>query len=341
MLKKLLKGCLTIAMVSALAIPAMADSGFNGRVRGSVVQTSVKDGGSVLNFESDARLGGHVSGEAGSYTATGYVELEIDYRDDSATHRTNVRDLRVELANDSMSIRLGRQYPYGIAKGMAWAYGNIYNSYWAGESVNNARADYLKVGLKEVGLTAILGMNNYNSSDDPTGDQYQETTFGVVFSKGFGALSLAVEYTSQSRAIDTEYGDGAVEKSANDGYALANMALAVGFSLNEQMGLAFNYDSKATTEGTDGAEEVKATSMEFWFDLGLDDTMGVSIGYGTGSEDTGDDNPTTTTMTNLTFSKNMGAAVLYASYIANTEKDDDDGTDAGDSTIGGGIHIGF
>jgi hypothetical protein len=327
-------------MVSALAIPAMADSGFNGRVRGSVVQTSVKDGGSVLNFESDARLGGHVSGEAGSYTATGYVELEIDYRDDSATHRTNVRDLRVELKNDSMCIRLGRQYPYGIAKGMAWAYGNIYDSYWAGESVNNGRADYLKVGLTDLGLNVILGMNNYNAATDTTDDQYQETTFGVVFSKGFGALSLAVEYNSQSRAIDKEYQD-ATEKNKNDGATLANMALAVGFSLNEQMALAFNYDSQATKSGLEGAEEVKATSMEFWFDLGLDDTMGISIGYGTKSEDDGSENLEAMTMTNLTFSKKMGAAVLYASYKATTDKDDDTALDAGSSTMGGGIHIGF
>ncbi len=340
MLKKLLKGCLTIAMVSALAIPAMAESSINGRVRAWVENTAVKDGKSLTQMDADGRFGGTVTGEAGDWTGEGFVQIGLD--PDSDPDAWSMRNFTVALSNDAMKIKLGRQYPFGIAKGQAWTAGWVNDSYWAGESVENARADYLTVGLSQVGLTVIFGMDNFGSeTDDVTGDEYNMTTVGAVFDKSFGALGLAVEFTSQSFAIDEEYGDSTA-KGKYDGTGLTNLALAVDFALNEQMTVAFNYDSQ--TKGKDfvgGTDDVTTSSMEFWFDMGLDDTMGISIGYGMKAVADGSDNTTNSTMMNFGFVKKMGVVKAGLGYIANTEKDDDTGVDAGDSALAFGFQAGF
>jgi hypothetical protein len=339
MLKKLLKGCLTIAMVSALAIPAMADTAINGRVRAWVQNSSVKDGASLTQMNADGRFGGHVTGEAGDWTGKGLVQIGLD--PDSDPDAWSMRNFTAGISNDSMDITLGRQYVFGIAKGQAYTMGFVNDSYWAGETVYNARSDFLTVKLTDLGLKIIFGMDNFGSeTSDTTGDEYNMTTVGVVYSKSFGSLGLAVEYTSQGFAIDKEYGDS-TEKGADDGRAVSDLAVAVDFAISDAMTLAFNYDMATDQSGVSGSDAEVSSSMEFWFDMGLGDGLGLSVGYGMKGVAVGSADPTNSTMTNLGFTKAMGMMKAGVGYIAKTSKNDATGLDSGDSKIAFGFQAGF
>ncbi len=358
MLKNIVKSCLITAMVCSMSAPVIAAdvaATVNGRTRTWLENTAVKDGAKTMQFKADGRLGASVSAKSGAWTATAFQNMDLD--SDAGTASPTIREQKISLENDAVSVTIGRFSPYGVSKGMAYVYGATYDSYWAGENMLTTDiADHLTVGLKDVGLTLIVGMNNYRAdvSDpvDGTVDPYNETVMGASFSKAFGPLDLAVQYATAQTKIDDKDSDydatgDAGKDSFWDGASYTNAALGVGFAINDKMGVAFNYEATNKKSGVSGADAIKTSVMELWFDVGLDDTMGISIGYGMKQTKDSSSKKTNATMTNATFSKTLGIAALYLSYQATTEKDDDivvatgKKTDAGTSATAAGIEISF
>jgi hypothetical protein len=320
MLKRMLKSCMVVAMVGAMAAPVMAAdvaATVNGRTRTWVESVAVKDGGSTMQMKADGRLGASVSATSGAWTVTAFQNMDLDSDSDNAN--PTIRDQKITIGNETMDITLGRFSPYGISKGMTYAAGPIYNAYWIGENVPTTDVtDHLTVSLKEIGLTAILGLNTYDAGNAT--DERDEMMVGVVYGKQFGAVDLAVEYLSASSKVD-EYG-GEVD-GQYDGAKFSAMALGVDFAISETMDVALNYESNSSTSGIDGADADKNTAMELWFSMGLGDGSGVSLGYTTVSSDDGTEEKGASTIMNVAYSAKLGIATLYANYLAETVKDDD------------------
>jgi len=337
----MLKSCMVVAMVGAMAAPVMAadlNATVNGRTRTWLESVAVKDGGSTMQFKADGRLGASVSATSGEWTVTAFQNVDIDSDSDKAS--PTIREQYITIGNETMDITLGRTAPYGISKGMTYTAGPIYNAYWIGENVPTTDVtDHLIVNLKEVGLTVILGMNDYNEAD-ATGDARSETLVGLVYGKQFGAIDFAVEYLSASSKVDEYAADGQVD-GAYDGGKFSALALGVDYAISETMDVALNYESNSATAGNDGAEADKNTAMELWFSMGLGGDSGVSVGYTTVSSDDGSAEKGTKTITNLAYLNKVGIASLYANYLIETEKDDDDATDTSVTTIAVGAAVYF
>ena len=347
MLSKMMKAALTAALLSALSIPAMAadmTGKVNGRARAALVQTTIKDGASTMDMAGDGRLGYEMSSTDGDWTATGYVQLGLG--DDGAV---SLRDAKVTLENASMAITAGRQYPWGVTNGNKYLTDNIGDIYWAGEYVTrNVRDSFLKVGLKDVGLSGVLGMNP-QTVDDTTTDAYNETVFAALYGTSMGALSINASYISVSGAIDEKQANTAGKDSSVDGYAQSSIAVGVGFAISETMSIALNIDSISVQAGGNPKPKVVSDQyMALIFDLGLSESSGVTVAYNTYSQNDGSSNPLAKTAIVAGFNKSLAGASIYVQYFSETEKDDDlDATtglpvaDAATSKVGAGVTYNF
>jgi len=340
MLKKLLTGCLTIALATAMAVPAMADAKVEGRVRSYYTQKTVTKkafeaskayGGSVTEMAADARLGASLTGEAGSFTGTGYVLYDSSVSEagkaTSGNHAVTSEYLReawISLSNEMFTVKFGRTLPFGTYYLPKYAEFVVpTNTFWVGENVNNNRADYLVFTLNNIGpgkLGIVYGANAYGTSTaDTTGDGYAESTMGVEYDGAFGPVGVQFQYTTQSRAVDDVQGDG-VKKTANDGASLTLMSFAVSYAITEMMGVGLNYESKSTTAGTSGAKPESWTTMELVFNLGLDETMGLSLITGTNTylatPDTKAKDARVKSETGVSFAKTLGVVKTYAGYYS-------------------------
>ncbi len=342
MLKRMLKNYLIVATACSVSAPVIAAdvaATVNGRVRTWVEQVAVKDSTSTMQMKADGRFGASLSATSGAWTVTAFQNMDLDSDTDATSDAVNptILEQKITLENESVAITLGHSAPYGVSKGMAYGVGPIYSGWWVGETLQTTDvADHLLVGLKDVGLTVILGLNNYDSG---TTNVRNETVTGLQYGNTFGAVDLGVQYISSSSKVDS-VGVGTVD-GAYDGQKFSALALGVGYAISDKMGVAFNYESNSKTDGTAGAEADKNTMMELWFDLGLSDASGVSIGAGTATNDNGTANKGAKTHTNLTYSNKVGIADLWASYLATTEKDDDTATDTGTTTVAAGMRVEF
>jgi hypothetical protein len=263
MLKKLLTGCLTIVAAAALAVPAMADANVTGRVRAYLAQqsntTAGESTGSAMQFQSDSRIQFNGSAEAGSFTGTAKLELDMGGNDggtdslgkaDKAAAPT-VRQAWVKLANDTFSVQLGRDQPFGVYLLPKYAeYVVPTNTFWVGENVNNNRTDYLILGLPNVGpgsLNIILGMNSYGLEDTSADTKYSEQTVAATWKGAFGAVGLQLEYASQSQSVDTSDGSKFAGTSGgdHDGASLSLLAFAVSYDISDLMAVGLNVESKS------------------------------------------------------------------------------------------------
>jgi len=340
MLRYIVKSCLVAAMAVAMAAPVMAvEAKVSGRTRTWLEQAAVKDSTTTMQFKADGRLAASISGKAGDYTVTAFQDFNID-SDANATSPT-IRFQKVTLDNDSFGVSLGYFSPYGVTRGMKYAPDVIANAYWVGENLMTTDvADHLTVDLKSAGLTAILAMNNYKNSDGTTKDARNETILGAIYSGQFGPVDLGVEVLSGSAKID-EKDSQALKSGQYDGQSFNAVALGVGYGISETMGIALNYESNSKQSGVSGSTAEKNSIMELWFDLGLGNETGISVGYGMKDYDNGSPNKTKSTMTNLTYAKTMGMATIFASYNGTTEKDDDTSTDTATTTVGAGVVVVF
>ncbi len=342
MLKKLLKGCLTAAMVTAMAVSVSAETTlkWSGNAAATLEQTTtVVDGGdgvTVMDMYSsgDLDLKASVAGDQW----TGMAKIEMDF---NAAGVSAVDDLYVEMQSDALTIMFGENDIIGIGQGGDYL-GEIDNTLGWGDGDEIPGEDgWLQVSLNEVGLKVFLGLNHVDPDDDATGDAYDRTAFGVTFAKSFGMIDLGFQYVSLSTKRDENNGSAVAEESKYDGLTATEMALAVTANISEKMAVSFNYVADAYTAGTDGADEVKTTTMALFFDMGLSDTMGFTVHYGQESEDDGAV-VTTQTVLHGTLKVTTGGVDHYVAYesikdASDADGDDDDTT----STFGYTMKVGF
>ena len=350
MLRRIQKIVMIVAVSCSLSAPVFAAdvaATVNGRVRSWLEQVAVKDGTSNMQMKADGRIGASISATKGSWTATAFQNMDLD--SDAGVASPTILEQKITLGNESIDVTLGRSAPYGVSKGMAYGVGPIYGGWWVGETLQTTDvADHLIVTLKGVGLTAIVGMNYYDSADS-TNDARNETVTGLVFDNTFGVVELGVEFIYSSSKVDAKDTNGvrAANGGSYDGQKFSALALGIGFAITDKMGVAINLESNSKTDGTVGAKADKNTMAELWFDLGIGDASGISVGAGTATNDDGSTNKATSTHTNLTGSIKIGIADLWASYLATTRKDDDidattgTATDTATITVAAGLRVVF
>ncbi|MBT4088790.1 MAG: hypothetical protein HN580_19205 [Deltaproteobacteria bacterium] len=335
--------CLIVAMVCSMSVPVNAadiSARINGRTRAWLENVAIKDGPSTTQIKADGRLGADIKAVSGSWTVTAYQDIDLDSDESQAS--PTIGEQKITLGTDNLDITLGRFSPYGVTKGMKYAIGPISDvaSFWVGENLPTTDfTDHMVANLKDVGLKLIVGLNNYHAADSTT-DARNEIVAAAVFGKEVGPVDLGVEVISASTTID-EKDSNAVKNGTYDGQIFSALALGIGYTISKTISVAFNFESNSNTAGTTGAEADKNSIMEIWFDFGLDDTSGISIGYGTKANDNGSANKGQSTLLSLSYLKRLGIAGLYANYLAATEKDDDTATDTATTTVAAGLKINF
>jgi len=222
MLKKLLTGCLTIAMIGAFSASAAADTSFKwtGNVSASLIQDTAKE--ATTDAESVTEMNMGVTGDldfiatvtGDVWTGTAHVEMDIADAVDGLTFD----DVYVTMENESMEITFGEVDLVGLYYG-GNALAEIDPTYGAGGNGSYAPNEqgWLQLNMKDVGLKLMLGINEVDDDADATGDQYNSTSYGVTFEKSFGDLNLGVQYVSSSYKIDEKNGDHAAADSKFDG----------------------------------------------------------------------------------------------------------------------------
>ena len=341
----LLKALITTAILSGFAITGWAaemTGKVNGRARATLVQESIKDGASTMDMDADGRLGYEMSTTDGQWTGTGY--LQVNLASDGTLY---LRDANVTLENQTLSVAAGRQYPWGVTVGNKYLTDNIGDIYWAGEyATKNGWDSFLKVGLKDVGLSFVLGMNpQTDGAADLTpavDDVYNETVAAAIYSTSMGALSINASYISVSGEFDEKAANPAAKDSAVDGYAQSSIAVGVGFAISEMMAVALNIDMLTTKAGGSPApDDVKDQYMALIFDRGLSETSGVTVAYNTYSQDDGSDNPLASTAIVAGYNAVVAGTSIYLQYFSETTKDDDVLIDSAVSKVGAGMTYGF
>jgi len=350
MLKKLLTGCLTIAMIGAFSASAAADTTFTwtGNVTANFIQKSHTDATSdaeSLSYNdmyasADLDLSVKTAGDVWSSEAK--IELDIDYGGsdqvkefkESDYQHISVDDLYVVASKEGLSITFGEFDPFGIGKGDTYV-ADIDDTYGAGGigSVFDEKG-LVMVSLTDVGLNLIVGMNKVGDVSDTTKDVASETTFGAQFSKTFGDLALAVAYYGQSRSVNDKDADATTDY-INDGFSASELALAVQYTMGD-MAFTLNYTSQSNKDG----REVKNNNsyIELLFDMGIGDDMGLTVGYDLVAEKQDDGTNTVKTTKNQLIASLMfklGPVENYITYESSTNKTDEDNSETGsDSMVG-------
>ena len=345
-------------MPGAFSASASAEAEFTwtGDVTGSLIQTSTKaettgDSETLTYMDmvasADLELSVKVPGDV--WTGEAKFELDLtagnteDDNEEILTSAVNVDDLYVVASKEGLAITFGEFDPFGIGKGGEYL-GEIDDTEQAGGFGAFSEKGLAMVGLTDVGLNLILGMNKVGDADDK--EVASETLFGANFDKAFGDLAFAVSYYSASRSINEDDGD-ATKDSDNDGYSASEISLAVQYTLG-QMAFALNYTQYNDKDGGPEENENKDTYMGLMFDMGLDDGMGLSVAYETvkATNNTGATNAkdidTDKTLLNVTFQFMLGPVTNYVAYQATTSKKDIDDNEAGTTAkLGYSMRVAF
>ena len=340
MLNKFMKAVFTTAIVSSMTIPVLAaDMGgkVNGRARATLIQESVKDGASTMDMAADGQLGYEMSTTEGQWTAKGTVQLGLE-----SDNTVILRDVFVTLENGSMEISAGRQYPWGVTVGNKHLTDNIGDIYWAGEYVTaNGWDSFVKVGLKDVGLSLVLGINP-QTTDASADNVYNETVVAALYSTSMGALSINASYISVAGSVDEKQVNTVGKDSAADGYAQSSLAVGVGFAISDRMAVSLNIDMITAKEGgTNAPDPITDQYMALIMDMGLSESSGITLAYNTYSQNDGSDNPLAKTAIVAGYNKTLAGADIYIQYYSETEKDDDTATDAATTKVGAGMAYNF
>ncbi len=351
MLKKLLKGCLTAAMVTAMAVSVSAETTFTwaGNAEGTLLNKTVSPGGgdavTTMDMAASGDLDLAVAVGGDQWTGTAYLDLDFDAAD------TGVDDVYVEMSNDALAISFGEFDPVGIGQGHAYT-GEIDESYGAGGNNETPNEQgWLRLKLNDVGLSVFLGMNaeTEDDGDDSVAGadegNYSTTAYGVVFQKSFSIIDLGVQYVALSSARDEADGDVVAEDSKWDGLVTSELAFAVTANFTDMMALTLNYASDTYTIGGDGVDAFSSTYMEIVFDMGLSDTMGFSVAYDMGSENDGSGNDggiTTEAILQATFKLSTGGVDHYIAYYSQSDVTDASSAEANtESAFGYTMKVGF
>ncbi len=365
MLKKLLTGCLTIAMIGAFSASAVAETTFTwtGNVTASYKQTTTKDGTadaksiSISDMAATGDLDLAVVKSGDSWTGTANVEIDAT---DSDTLK--VDDLWVKMSNEQFAILFGDNDMTGVGQGRKYL-GEVDDTYGAGgQLMTPGENGWLQLSLLEVGLDLFIGMDRGNyayaahkdgavvvdaaSLFDATSDgDYASTAYGLTFKKTFNIVDVGFQYITMGTSIDKNRTADAAAKTAFDGLSASHMSLAVTGNFNEQMALTLNYGSSATTSGASSAKTNTVVTTELAFDMGFSDTMGLSAVYGTYAYDSGvsgKGNKADGTETNVTFKIMTGGVDHFIAYQTRTLKSDaENSKEASEAIVAYSMKVGF
>lgn len=341
MVKKLVKGCLIVALAGLLSTPSYAvdiKANVNGRVRTWLANVAEKDGPTKMDMQSDGRIGADLSATAGEWTVTAFSNLDV------TETSIDVRDQYIVLDNKSLAIKAGRFNPFGVTiGGWDWVGGYLTNtsvnkSYFPGENTPIERDEYISVKLNDLGLSVIFGANHFDGTT--MGDDYNRTTIAASYSNQFGPLDLIAQFGNSSEAID-EKDAQALKGGDHDGATYSSIAFGVEYKFDEKMAASVAFENDSRSSGISGADDVTNTILEVYFDMALTEKSGVSVGYGQRSKDDGSSNKTEETAINFGFIQKLAIADVYAAYYIASEKDDDTSTDNNTQSIAVGVNVNF
>jgi hypothetical protein len=346
MLKKLLTGCLTIAMIGAFSAGVSAETTFkwSGNAEASLEQLTTKDGAADAVTSMDMSASGDLdfSATKAGDTWTGTAYIDIDVTSSYGSQALGVDDLYVKMSNDSMGISFGEFDPIGKFLGKDYA-GELDPTYWGDGTYFTDETGWLMVSLPDTGLDVFLGINVLvESGGDTTADDgsYGVMSYGVTFNKAFGDLSLVVQYVTASTTRNEKSSDAIAEDSTYDGASGALLALGVSYSLGE-MAFTFNYSSEAFTAGGDADPETE-TVMELVFDMAMSDTMGLTFAYDMGTQvDEGADSTTAVTIMLLSLELKTDQVNHYFAYGSSSSLEEDADDPTTETTIGYTMKVGF
>jgi hypothetical protein len=335
MLKKMLKSCLAIALVGAMAAPAFADVKLSGRVRGAVQITNKDIYGSTsssTDFESDARIQVYASAEENGWT--GYASWRMDYDENVGKQIASVTDSNgdtstvtigrsaddqeikanqkyIGVKNDMIDIRIGRQYIHSLSPCYYyWIASNITMVQFPGEYLGGY-LDVVTFQVLPAGLAVSLGINNEANS---SGKTFSQTDMLVRFDKFFGAIQIQAQIGTRSKAV----GDGytAPVGGAEDGYASTDMGASATIAFGKT-GLSLGVGLDLWVEKAGNAADATATTF---IDLGLMfkiADMKVLAYYGTTSSITGSGTAKNDPTMAVEWSKYIaGGLRTYAGYTS-------------------------
>jgi hypothetical protein len=330
MLKKLLTGCLTIAMAAALAVPAMAAE-VTGKVGGravadlssvSVTPQGGADGYSYMDMAAQGRIDYKLTATEGDWSFSGKVEYRSNTSHDAYVSPVVLQKF-FTLENDAFAVSLGTQW-----------FGFVYLTPYMGVTdawdracygCADLRSDRAIVKIKSVGLDILYGANMNNG--DATADAYQISELGLQYNGAFGPVAVAAQYLSQAYAA-VENLDQSTDKSTMDGYTLNEMAFAVRYGISEAMFVEFDYNSLSTKMKDVDAKNT--ITMGLAFAMAFSEAQGIAVAWDQAVADSGtsdaDDDTTKTTMT-FTFNQKIAGQQLFFGYnnILDHKKDVDDG----------------
>jgi hypothetical protein len=216
------------------------------------------------------------------------------------------------VENDAFSVSLGAQW-----------WGLVYLTPYMGDSGQwdrycygciNIRTDRLIVGIKSVGLQVTYKMNNENTADS-TSDAYDETQFGLQYDGSFGPVKLAAAYVAQSWAANKNQ-DAATEKSAKDGRANTQLALAVRYGISEAMFAEFDYEAGTSKDGTSGAKASTQNTMGLAFAMAFSEVQGIAVAYDQTTQNSGASGAKDVVQTRLTatFQQKIAGQKFWFGY---------------------------
>jgi len=347
-MRKAIKFCLALAMVGTMALPALAaekDVTVGGRVWTTLEQSSVKpkdgDAQTVLDHKSGtARVNVSGSMKGDVWSSSAFVEMQI-----APGSSFSGRDANVTVENDAIAITAGRKYWFGNQQAGGYLYGYVADTLmWGGQfygyAMNEVRPNGIKVALKDVGLGVALIIDGNRADDDASGDSkvHKEQTIYATYSGTFGDISLGASYLSAAFSVDEKQSGTAGKDSEWDGTSLTGMNVSVLYTMGD-MGFGLGYDTN-TRKPKEGDDYVQ-TNTQLIFDMKLDDTSGVSIGYDMQTAADGSSNDEAQTGLYANYKTEVGGALIIAEFGQYTAKDDDDALDTSTQKVGATLRYNF
>lgn len=329
-MRKLVKLCLAVAMVGAMAAPVMADSNVavSGQAFGAFKMSSSLNGSekdtkrNTMDYDADIQV--KVTNKSDSLE-TGAVAV-YNYNNDFGAGK---KDVYVFIGNEDMMFRIGNIYAGGVTKGLNtdWGWMGAYaDQYKFGEGGNGAdfmRINQAEFALKKVGLKVALGM--WSESDSGFGVQQSGLTYGgasgdvdvtmfrAKFEQKFGAIDLAASYQSITKSANKEAGASTASNGGSkDGFTEGDLAVGVGIGLGEKMTVGVNFES-ISSKSNSKAKELSDTYLMAAFDMNLGGKS-VNVSYGLKSDEVTDGNTQDVSNLNMTYNQWVGGAAAYVNY---------------------------
>jgi hypothetical protein len=303
MLKKLLTGCLTFAMVAALSATAMADAKVTGKVRAYFGQYQPFGDVAVSRFANAAEGNIGVTGTVGDIT--GFIEVEAR---DGSTSEFNATKVWAQYNKDALSLKIGNDADLAtvgfIAVGKSSDLAQFGGAWADAPNGGYIEDDNLRVGYQVGGLNLGLSLYSWDTVNKMSATQL--TANGTV-----GPLGLKVAITNKSfDDPDTKADDSA--KNLNASTTKLGVMYPIG-----NMAVEFSYGTTAAKTATDLADNT--TWMRLGFKMDGAGPGNLSAVYDTQAENIDGTDGDAVTWLNLGYDIPMGqGSGLEILYLTQT-----------------------